>query len=155
MYQEEALLERAVIGLEKRYGRALLRSPVFDFTFTDYYTEEMGLGLKKVFVGFEKTISPDELAQVKLFANSLEEKYAFIDKEAKKRTLNIDPGYVGEGKVVLASTKNRSQRIYLGRGVFAEVTLLFKGGVYLPLPWTYPDYKTPLACSFFQSFKNL
>ncbi|RKY37009.1 MAG: DUF4416 domain-containing protein, partial [Candidatus Omnitrophota bacterium] len=60
-----------------------------------------------------------------------------------KRNINIDPGYLNEGKLILASTKDNLQRVYLGKGIYAEVTLYFRKGEYHPFMWTYPDY-----CSF-------
>lgn len=155
MYRDEGALQGVIDELEARLGKVYLRSPVFDFNFTDYYEEEMGTGLEKVFIGFKEPISPDELAGVKTFTNLLEERLTIKVKGTLKRRVNIDPGYIDRNKVVLASTKNRSQRIYLRDGIYAEVTLIFKGKICEPLPWTYPDFKTSLACSFFLSLRGL
>jgi hypothetical protein len=56
------------------------------------------------------------------------------------RPINLDPGYVDSPKLVLASMKNYAHRIYLGRGVYAEVTLLHRRGQWTALEWTFPDY---------------
>ena len=43
------------------------------------------------------------------------------------------------GKLVLATTKDRDHRLYLGEGIYAEVTLHYQGGAWRARPWTYPD----------------
>ena len=57
------------------------------------------------------------------------------------RPLNLDPGYITPAKLVLASTKDHAHRIYLRDGIYAEVTLSFRGRKWQPLEWTYPDYR--------------
>jgi hypothetical protein len=155
MFADGGLLSQCIGDLEEKFGEIGIKSSVFEFTFTDYYKSEMGPDLKKIFLGFKKHINPDELAQIKVFTNNLEEKRCSKEGEVIKRRINIDPGYLDINKVVLASTKYRSQRIYLSDGIYAEASLLFKRGGCAPLPWTYPDLKTQLACSFFLNFKNL
>jgi hypothetical protein len=66
-----------------------------------------------------------------------------------KRPVNLDPGYIEQAKVVLASTKNFYHRIYIGRGIFAEVTMHFKNNTYQFFPWTYPDYQSRDYQEFF------
>ncbi|MCP4534749.1 MAG: DUF4416 family protein, partial [Delftia sp.] len=58
------------------------------------------------------------------------------------RPINLDVGYVEPSKLVLASMKNFSHRIYLRDGVYAEVTLMFRKGLWEPLGWTFPDYRS-------------
>jgi hypothetical protein len=53
----------------------------------------------------------------------------------------LDPGYLAPGKFVLASTKDHAHRLYLGQGIYGEVTLVFQGGKWLPQEWTYPNYR--------------
>jgi hypothetical protein len=155
MFTDEVLLSQCIENLEEKFGEVWIKSPVFEFDFTDYYKSEMGSDLRKVFLGFKKSINPDTLVEIKKFTNMLEEKRGSSESGRVKRRINIDPGYLDNNKVVLASTKYRSQRIYLNNGIYAEVSLLFKKGRCEPLPWTYPDLKTKLACSFFIKFKNL
>jgi hypothetical protein len=155
-YRESGVLEKTVDVLEADFGDVSLRSPEFNFDFTDYYNVEMGSGLKKIFIGFDTPINPGRLVTIKTFTNELEERLGIRNAGGLvKRKINIDPGYVDPGKVVLASTKNRSQRIYMGEGIYAEVTLLFKGKRFEPLPWTYSDFRTPLAGKFFMRIKDL
>ncbi|HIC91403.1 MAG TPA: DUF4416 family protein, partial [Syntrophaceae bacterium] len=74
----------------------------------------------------------------KLYTNSIE-KHFCIDH---KRRVNIDPGYITPERLVLATGKNYSHRIYLRDGIYADLTLIFKKGSFRPLEWTYPDYAT-------------
>jgi hypothetical protein len=154
-YGAEEFAKKAVDELVRRYGKLCLKSPVFDFNFTDYYNSEMGPDLKKFFAGFENPVKPGEIAKIKSVTNSLEESLGISSGGSSRRRVNIDPGYVEKSKVVLVSRKNRSQRIYLKDRVYAEVTLFFKKKGCHPLPWTYADYRTELACSFFTALRNL
>jgi len=54
--------------------------------------------------------------------------------------VNIDPGYVAASKMILATGKDYSHRLYLGEGIYGDFTLIFRDGQYAALPWTYPDY---------------
>jgi hypothetical protein len=68
----------------------------------------------------------------------------------ESRPLNLDPGYLTEAKLVLASTKDRDHRVYLDRGIYAEVTLHYqRGRGWQPRPWTYPDYRSEPYLQFF------
>lgn len=115
---------------------------------TDYYEKEMGAGLFRRFVSFVPLISPEALAGIKLKTQGVEEGYQWIEGEKRGRRVNIDPGYLDAGKVVLASTKSASHRIYLRSGIYGEVTLLFQGGSFQPLAYTYPDYLWPETMAF-------
>jgi len=128
--------------LEKYFGLIDLRSDVLPFTFTDYYNEEMGKGILRQFYSFEKLIMPDELASIKVQTNHIEESITTSKKYPVKRPINIDPGYMNESRLILASTKDFSHRIYLRDGIYAEVTLNYRGGRYESFPWTFPDYKS-------------
>jgi len=154
MYREKAVFEIAIQELTDRFGRVILRSPVFDFNFTDYYTHEMGAGLKKAFIAFETHVDPGSLAEIKIITNKIEARLSALSEGKQMRKINIDPGYATQRKVVLASTKNRSRRIYLGEGIYAEVTLQFKEGKWEPLPWTYTDFKTQIAQEFLTGLRE-
>ena len=125
------------------YGPVDLESPIIPFTFTTYYDEQMGPNLLRKFLAFERLIDPAILADVKVRTNRLEGELAAWISTAVPRPLNLDPGYVTPAKLVLASTKDFSHRIYLRDGIYAEVTLHYeKGGTFRSWPWTFPDYKT-------------
>ncbi len=101
----------------------------------------MGSGLKKQFFGFEQLIDPAALVDLKLRTNAWEADYAALGRHAEERPLNLDPGYITLAKLVLASTKDHSHRLYLGRGIYAEITLGFRAGAWQANEWTYPDYR--------------
>ncbi len=124
--------------LEGKFGPVLFESESFEFSHTKYYAQEMGDNLTRQFVSFEKPIMPDELSRAKTATNQIEEKFL---NENGGRMVNIDPGLIGLANLILASTKDFAHRIYLGDGIFGEVTLIYEDRRYLALPWTYPDYK--------------
>ncbi len=137
--------------LEENLGKIDLKSNIFDFNFTDYYEEEMGRGLKKLFISFRNLIEREALADIKLLTTSLEKKYS----SEGRRKYNLDPGYITLANIVLATTKDFSHRIYLRKGIYAEVTLIFRKGRFESLPWTYPDYKTEISDTFFSSARRI
>lgn len=127
---------------EERWGPVALTSQVFSFDDTTYYEKTMGRDLKKVFFAFERLVDPTELIEAKRFTNDLEVQFAAENDYEEQRPLNLDPGYVTEAKLVLATTKDRDHRLYLGRGIFAEVTVHYYRGNWTTHPWTYPDYQS-------------
>lgn len=131
--------------LEEHFGEVALESEHYPFVFSDYYVEEMGSGLQKYFVSFSRLIRPDELVEIKLWTNDIEQQLA----TAGKRNVNLDPGYLEGAKLVLATTKDYSHRIYLGQGIYGDLHLRYRHGRFEPLEWTYPDYRQPLALDFF------
>ena len=132
------LLPRIYKSLEEKLGPIDFTGELIEFSFTSYYEKELGTELKRQFLSFQELISPDRLVEVKLFTNDLELKYSMEGK----RQLNIDPGYLNDARVVLASTKDFSHRIYMGQGIYAEITLLFRRHHFEALPWTYPDFRS-------------
>lgn len=142
------MLTSARAMLSERFGPIDTESEVYPFTFSTYYVKEMGTPLVKRFVSFADLIAPDQLADIKRFANGLEQRIPRTDGKPG-RGVNLDPGYLAAAKVVLATTKDYSHRVYLGGGIFAEVALQFRCGAFESLPWTYPDYKTDLALTYF------
>jgi len=144
-------LERA----EEQFGKSALVSPAFDFTETDYYLDEMGPDLKKQFWVFEQTIDPVELASVKRATNDLEDQYIEQSEHAETRPLNLDPGYLTLAKLILASTKDHAHRIYLQEGIYAELTLQYRGKAWHALPWTYPDYQREDFQAFFTECREV
>jgi hypothetical protein len=136
------------------FGRIDYKSEIIDFNFTDYYAKEMGVDLKRRFLSFSKHISPEQLPKIKIFTNRLEESFAG-GTHSFKRSVNIDPGYVTDAKLVLATTKDYSHRIYLSRGIYAETTLFYQKNTFKPYDWTYPDYKTDYYIRVFNEIRNI
>ena len=122
IYSQEDIYHKTIFDLERKFGQIDLQSQRIDFDFTDYYYPEMGKPLFRKFISFKKLRSPCQFINIKLFCLNIEKKYS----KKNKRTVNIDPGYINEAKVVLTTTKDFSHRIYLSKGVFAEVVLYYK-----------------------------
>jgi hypothetical protein len=138
-------------SLEEQLGPIDAQSQLLEFNFTDYYEPEMGSGLKRMFLGFRRPASPDALVDLKLFTNRVERTLAVNGK----RTVNIDPGYLTAARVVLASTKDFAHRLYLGKGIYGEVTLLYQKKDFQALPWTYPDYRSEAYRQFFRELRRV
>ncbi|MBM3253211.1 MAG: DUF4416 family protein [Candidatus Omnitrophica bacterium] len=140
--------------LVRKFGEIDFESHVIDFNFTTYYEGEMGKNLKRRFLSFKNLIAPQELSDIKLYTNKLEERFS-RSKNKPSRNINLDPGYVTSAKLVLVTAKDYFHRIYLNRGIFAEITLFFKEGSFQPFNWTYPDYKTKEYIDIFNQIRNL
>ena len=148
---DEKLFEAVKETLSQRLEACIYESSVLPFDHTDYYAAEMGSSLKRRIFAFDDLIAPSELSNLKLWSNSMEQAW-MIDG---KRRVNIDVGYISLGKLVLASTKDHSHRIYLDEGIYAEVTLRFVGGEFQPWPWTYPDYASQEYRKIFGEIRQL
>ena len=138
----------------QHWGPLALASPRFNFTETRFYEATMGTALRKCFFAFEHLFDPARLADVKLQTNLWEQEYAAVSRMPEPRPLNLDPGYLTEAKLVLASTKDRDHRIYLSRGIFAEGTLYFHGRRWRAREWTYPDYRSAGYHQFFDRCRS-
>lgn len=143
-----SILEQAAGRLESAFGQVDMLSDVFAWQTTDYYAAEMGEPLVRRFVTFEKLVGPDSLSRLKLETNALEDAFVRPRGPGSARRLNLDPGYMDAGKLVLASTKAQAHRIYLADGIYAEVTLLYHHGAYHPFVYTYADYRWPQTRAF-------
>lgn len=133
---EVALFSQAEVALSEAFGAVDWRSELLPFEATPYYARELGLPQWRCFVTFAELVDPGSLAEIKLCTNAIEQVLAVQGQ----RRINLDPGYVSLAKLVLATTKNQWHRIYLGQGIYAEVTLSYQRGAWRPQPWTYPDY---------------
>ena len=122
--------------LEDLFGPIDLVSRWLSFDYTDYYTREMGAPLYRRMVAFKRLIDQEQLPDIKHLTNAIEADYA----SHGGRVVNIDPGYLLLERLVLATGKNFSHRIYLRRGIYADLTLIYRQGRFESLPWTYPDY---------------
>ncbi|MBP5201651.1 DUF4416 family protein [bacterium] len=153
MFRDEALLEETRAILEKKYGEIDAVSEVYDFSsISPYYDPEMGSGIKKIVFSFKEPVPRDLLKDVKLFCVQLEKERS----DNGNRLVNLDPGLVTLENFILATGKNYSHRIYLGSGVFAEVTLIFgKKNAIRELPWSYRDYLYEPARSFLLEVREL
>jgi hypothetical protein len=150
----DAALAWACDRAAERFGPIAHQSPAFEFVETDYYEATMGPGLKKVFCAFDRLIDPGELAEIKRATNGWEEDYAALGVHPEPRPLNLDPGYLSLGKLVLASTKDFAHRIYLSRGIYAEVTLQYRHHRWEHHQWTFADYRRSDYQRFFSECRD-
>ncbi len=142
---ETDLLATVEKELSELYGLVDARSDALPWTVSDYYTPEMGSNLLRQFLAFARPISPEALPEIKLQTQDIERRHRAA---AGGRRINIDPGYVDAGKVVLASTKGAGHRIYLREGIYAEITLLYHSGAFEQFVYTYADYLWPQTTAF-------
>lgn len=138
---DQRCLDTAQEALRGLYGQADFVSEVWPFTQTEYYNEEAGEQILRNFLAFEDLIDPGRLAEIKHQTNDLERRLAEELKTPWPRPVNLDPGYLEPAKLVLASTKNFSHRIYIGQNMYAEVTLMFHRGAWRSFEFTFPDFK--------------
>jgi hypothetical protein len=140
----QSALAQAESSVISAWGAIDDKSPCIPFSFSDYYNAEMGTNLLRRWLSLSQLISPDTLASMKHTANTIEDSF----RGAGKRTVNIDPGYIALSKLVLASTKDFSHRVYVGNQIYEEITLLFRANKFIALPWSYADYQCDTAMQF-------
>jgi Domain of unknown function (DUF4416) len=140
--------------VEEAWGEVALESEQFEHRETNYYTAAMGPDLRKTFWALAALIDPAELVACKETSNRWEVEYQQLGRHPEPRPLNLDPGYLTEAKLVLATTKDRDHRLYLDRGIYAENTLFFHHGQWQPRPWTYPDYQRADYHEFFRRCRD-
>jgi hypothetical protein len=145
--EAENLLENGVGPLE-------LDSEIYCFSdFSKYYDSEFRGQTWKYFVAAKKCTSAERLVPIKLLAEKIQSSLALNNGE-KRRTVNIDPGYINSWQLVLSTVKNQSHRLFMGSGVYAEVTLIYRDRSFTALPWTYPDYQYPSHLDYFETLRE-
>jgi hypothetical protein len=136
IYREELRFAEAVPRVEAAVGPVRAVGGRLPFDRTDYYQGEMGAPLFRRFLAAGRAVPRDTLAAIKVAMESIEAELS----EGGRRTVNLDPGMLTPESFILATGKNFTHRVYLGEGVFADLTLVYRRGEFHPLPWTYPDY---------------
>lgn len=153
--REEKIFDVVKERLCLSFGPVEYISPVLPWAHSSYYEKEMGPDLKRAFIFFKDHVKPELLADIKNITNKIE---VYFKSETTSnmpvRPVNIDPGYMTLSKVVLASTKDYSHRVYLGKGIYAEVTLYYMNRSYQPFPYTYPDYRSEEYISMFNTMRK-
>lgn len=152
LFSDHEIFRTALGMLKKDFGDILYESPPLPWNFSDHYDKELGTPIYKNFIFFDTLIDPSYLVDAKLITNEIEITFS----KDNKRQINLDPGYITLAKAVLASTKNYAHRIYLGRGIYGEVTLLYsRDNRFIPLPYTYNDYKDKTFLNIFLKARSL
>lgn len=151
LFSEIKIFEAVLPILTGKFGGFLYKSPSLLWNFTSHYDKELGTPIYRNFIFFNSIIDPVFLVDAKLITSEIE----ILFSNNKNRQINLDPGYITLAKVVLASTKNYSHRIYLGRGIYGELTLMFVNGKFNPLSYTYNDYKDEIFLNMFYEARGL
>jgi hypothetical protein len=147
---ESDILHKALETMTDQYGKMDFVGPLLPFNFTHYYADEMGLLLVRRFASFEKLICPEYLPEIKLVTNAVERQNMINGR----RRVNIDPGYVSQAHLILATGKGYTHRPYLNKGIYADLTLVYQDKTFKPLPWTYPDYAEKECLDMFNKIRK-
>jgi hypothetical protein len=157
------LLEQAEVAVAAEFGPVSRRSPIVPFNYTSYYQSEMGPGLLRQWLATGGLVAAARLAELKLETGKLEDRFRELPSGFRPgkpvavpgpRRVNLDPGLLSLYNLTLATTKDFAHRVYLHDGIYAEVTLIYKSGVFHPLEWTYPDYRSDTCLSFLAACRH-
>ena len=150
LYGDRVRLDEAESRLAAGMGEIEVKSQAFDFDVTGYYEGEMGPDLKRVFLAFKNLIDPGNIVDIKLAAVGIEEDMSV----GGRRTVNLDPGYMDFNKLVLVSAKFLANKIYIGRGVYADPTMYYDKG-WITYEWAFPDFRSGRYSDFFAEVRDL
>jgi len=150
LLNEKNLFYSVFCDLQEKFEITDTVSSWLNFDYTNYYEPEMGTPLFRRIITFKKLIKQSDLAEIKNFTNLIELKYL----QNSKRLVNIDPGYILGERFVLATGKNYSHRIFIGNGIYADLTLIYQNKSFNKLPWTYPDYASPQILNWLEKIRN-
>ena len=151
IFKENQVYDKAKLALEELFGKIDFESQTIPFNHTDYYEKEFGKNLIRKFISFKKLISPEKISCIKCATNNIELNLSLNGL----RRINIDPGYLDLAKLILVSTKDYKHRIYLTKGIFAEITLSYQNNTFQSWEWTYPDYSTQEYIGIFNRIRNI
>jgi len=147
---EKSPVEKAISLLKEQFGQTIMTTEAMPFTYTDYYCKEMGSPLYRLILAFSELVKRDSLPEIKMKTNKMENDFL----EEGKRRINLDPGLITLENICLATTKPFTHRIYLGKGIWAEITLIYRGESYRRLEWTYPDYGSDELIGIFNNLRE-
>jgi hypothetical protein len=154
---EPELFDKCADIVCKKYGTIDYQSEIVPWTNSDFYQEEMGSGILRKFIFFEQLMDPGDLPAIKLNTVKIESSLAIQTVNNARRRINLDPGYVTEAKVVLATTKDYTHRLYIGEGIYAEVTLRYVNKIrsFTPFDYTYLDYCSETYITMFNKTRDV
>lgn len=146
IYNTDENYEKALKIMTDKFGPVDFMTEEFSFTneFSSYYDEELGGEARRKILSFERLVDPTLQAEIKTFTNSVEADFS-IDGNRK---INLDPGFLSHGRLLLATTKKTGFRIPLKDGIYTELTLFYARGAWQKLPWTYRDYQSERVQNF-------
>lgn len=153
LYSKSDYYYESLKFLKESFGEIIMEGPEIRWDYSDYYKKELGNEIFRRFIFFKDLIRQHSLPDIKLKTNDIEMKLSINGK----RNINLDPGYLTFSKIILASTKDYSHRIYLRDGIFAEVTLSYnkKEKRFCPNLNTYKDFTDNLYTNLFLTARKL
>ena len=140
IYHEKDILDKAMAILTAEFGPVEAVSEEFSFSeeFSTYYDEEIGgEGFRRIY-SFKELIDPARQAEIKIRTNEIEAEFS----DNGKRKINLDPGFINHGRLMLATTKETGFRVPLKDGIYTELTLFWARGGWQRFPWSYRDYQS-------------
>jgi hypothetical protein len=151
LWNRDEDLETAEDRIEDIFGPVGSRSEKIPFgQYSSYYEKEMGKDIQRCLWSLNLPFQRGALVEAKLATNRIERSIA----GSGNRTVNLDPGLLTLEGLSLATTKTYYHRLYLGKGVFGELTLIYRQGGFEPLPWSYPDYRDRWAVEFLEKVRG-
>ncbi len=153
IYHDKEVLDEALLILIDEFGEIDLVSEEFSFSgeFSTYYDDELGgEGLRRIY-SFKNTVAPDGQADIKIRTNEIEAAFS-VDG---KRKINLDPGFINHGRLMLATTKETGFRVPLKDGIYTELTLFYARGAWQKFPWTYRDYQSERVQRFITEVREI
>ncbi len=137
LFRDEEYVVQAKGAMTARWGTIDFEGRDHPFDITDYYESEMGSPLSRRLISFEQLYPPTLIVDMKLECNRIETDMAVENR----RRINLDAGYLDHNKFILASAKEAGQKVYLDRGIYADISGRYKAGRYRPFEWSFPDFK--------------
>jgi hypothetical protein len=137
LFSREEYYAKSMDRLGDMFGHVLIETPSMPWKYSECYEQEIGRPIMRRFIFFEDLIKQGDIADIKLKTIGLEGELS----SDGRRSINLDPGYLTLAKVVLATTKDYSHRIYLRDGIHAEITLVYSKGSFHPHINTYREYR--------------
>ena len=146
IYHEKEILDRAIEILTAEFGEIDAISEEFSFSeeFSTYYDEEIGgEGFRRIY-SFKELVDPARQAEIKIRTNEIEAEFS-VDENRK---INLDPGFINHGRLMLTTTKETGFRVPLRDGIYTELTLFWARGGWQKFPWSYRDYQSERVQKF-------
>lgn len=146
IYHDEDVFAKVMKILTDEFGEIEDVSEEFSFSkeYSTYYDGELGgEGLRRIY-SFKRLVDPARQAEIKEFTNEIEARFS----KDSGRLINLDPGLLNHGRLVLATTKPTGFRIPLANGIHTELTLFWARGGWNKFPWTYRDYQSKRVQDF-------
>ena len=146
IYHDVDVYNKTLAILSEEFGPIDDMSEPYSFSkeYSTYYDDELGgEGIRQI-ISFRDPVDPARQAAIKVFTNGIEKSFS----PEGIRLINLDPGLINHGRLLLSTTKQTGFRIALSDGIYSELTLYWARGAWQKLPWTYRDYQSERVQKF-------